>query len=307
MRLMSTDQKQEQIVQPLKTKAVEITDPKRIAEYDKLDLYIPPHETSKTFDQNSMHNEQYVKSEKQMGELRPVEIAIFDKDENKDSMTSHFRIHLRVMNGRHRVRQKKNWHRKYYDFKPVDDLGEDVFLAYLQMRQHYDLQKKQAPEEKIVLIEETAERIMKTKKIKIGQVCNEIVKLYVPQGLMSDVTIRNLCPTQYKDKGMGDRKKGETFEKHGKDTVKVKEARKLVGDKLTIVEAEKNKLQTQLTTIESNNIGLHKQIEEHNKVVEELESKIRVIKETPSEIICNKCGTKIPVKVDMTSNKIITK
>ncbi len=303
---MSTDQTTETIVQPLKTKAVEITDPKRIAEYDKLDLYIPPHETMKTYDQSALSNDQYKKSAKQMGELRPIEIAILDKDENKNSSNSHFRIHLRVMNGRHRVVQNKKWHRKYYDFKPVEDSGEDVFLAYLQMRQHYDLQKKQAPEEKIVLIEETAERIMKTKKIKIGEVCNEIVKLYVPQGLMSDVTIRNLCPPQYKDKKMGDRKRGETFEKHGKDTEKVKEAKKIVGDKLTKMEAEKNKLQTQLTTIESNNIGLHKQIEGHNKVVDELESKIRIIHEIDSTIEC-KCGNKIPVKVDVTSNKIVTK
>jgi hypothetical protein len=301
-----SDQKQEQIVMPLKTKAIEITDPDLIAKYDKLDLFVPPHETPKTYDQNALKNDQYNKSAKQVSELRPIEIAVDESDENKDSKNSHFRIHLRILNGRHRYMQNKNWHRKYIDFAPIAKAGEDPFLGYLQMRQHYDLQKKQAPDEKVVLIEETAERILKTKTIDMKQVCNEIVKLYVPQGLMSDVTIRNLCPPQYKDKAMGDRKKGETFEKHGRDTQKVKEAKKLVGDKLTKSEAEKNRLQTQLTTAESSNIGLKKALHERDIVVEELESKIRIIRETDSEISC-KCGNKIPVRVDVTTSKIVTK
>ncbi len=301
---MTTEQSN--VLKPLEAKYVKVTDPKKIEEYNKLDLYIPPHETTATFDTKLLKDDVYNKSKDRVGQLRPIEIAVWEDDPNKASKNSHFRIHLRIMNGRHRYRQDKSWDRVYYDFKPIADSGANATLAYLQARQHFDLQKAQSPEEKVMLLEETAEIILKTTAIPMDKVCNEMVKLFVPQGLMSEVTIRNLCPVRYKDKEMSDRKKGHTFEEKGKDTKKKLEAKQIAKDQITKLEADKNKLTTNLTKMESDKIGVEKELKKQLKVVDEVQAKLRIVATIENEIEC-KCGNKIPVKVDTTSNKVLVK
>lgn len=297
---------QSNVLKPLEAKYVKVTDPKKIEEYNKLDLYIPPHETTATFDTKLLKDDVYNKSKDRVGQLRPIEISVWEDDPNKASKNSHFRIHLRIMNGRHRYRQDKSWDRVYYDFKPIADSGANATLAYLQARQHFDLQKAQSPEEKVMLLEETAEIILKTTAIPMDKVCNEMVKLFVPQGLMSEVTIRNLCPVRYKDKEMSDRKKGHTFEEKGKDTKKKLEAKQIAKDQITKLEADKNKLTTNLTKMESDKIGVQKELNKQLKVVDEVQAKLRIVGTIENEIEC-KCGNKIPVKVDTTSNKVLVK
>jgi len=301
---MTTEQSN--VLKPLEAKYVKVTDPKKIEEYNKLDLYIPPHETTATFDTKLLKDDVYNKSKERVGQLRPIEIAVWEDDPNRESKNSHFRIHLRIMNGRHRYRQDKSWDRVYYDFKPIADSGANATLAYLQARQHFDLQKAQSPEEKVMLLEETAEIILKTTAIPMDKVCNEMVKLFVPQGLMSEVTIRNLCPVRYKDKEMADRKKGHTFDEKGKDTKKKLEAKKIAKEEIIKLEADKNKLTTNLTKMESDKIGVEKELKKQLKVVDEVQAKLRIVSTIENEIEC-KCGNKIPVKVDTTSNKVLVK
>lgn len=294
------------VLKPLEAKYVKITDPKKIEEYNKQELYIPPHETKATYDSKLLNDNVYNKSKDRVGQLRPIEISVWEDDPNKESKNSHFRIHLRIMNGRHRYQQDKKWERVYYDFKPIADSGSNATLAYLQARQHFDLQKAQSPEEKIMLLEETAEIILKTTAIPMDKVCNEMVKLFVPQGLMSEVTIRNLCPVRYKDKEMADRKKGHTFEEKGKDTKKKLEAKKIAKDHITKLEADNNKLTTNLTKMESDKIGVQSELTKQMKVVDEVQAKFRIVSTIEDEVEC-KCGNKIPVKVDVTTNKILAK
>ena len=294
------------VIKPLEAKYVKVTDPKKIEEYNKQELYVPPHETKATYDSKLLNENIYNKSKDRVGQLRPIEIAVWEDDPNKESKNSHFRIHLRIMNGRHRYQQDKKWERVYYDFKPIADSGSNATLSYLQARQHFDLQKSQSPEEKIMLLEETAEIILKTTAIAMDKVCNEMVKLFVPQGLMSEVTIRNLCPVRYKDKEMADRKKGHTFEEKGKDTKKKLEAKKIAKDHITKLEADNNKLTTNLTKMESDKIGVQSELTKQMKVVDEVQAKFRIVSTIEDEVEC-KCGNKIPVKVDVTSNKILAK
>ncbi len=305
---MST--KTETKVKPFEAKYVKITDPELIAKYDKMDLYIPPHETPKTMDQAMLEKNRLGKSVSRVGQIRPIEVTVWEKDPEKDSTVSHNRVHLRVMNGRHRYVGDKAWSREYYDLQPIADSGYSPSLAYYQIRQHHDLQKTQTPDEQVMLLEEMGEVIIKTIPIPNDEVCNELVKLLVPQGLMSESSILRHCPQKFKNKKQADSRKGKTFEATGKDTkqkIEVKkEASKMAKDKVTELVAEKNTLLTNLTKMESEKIGVQRELTKQLKVTDEIEAKLRVLSIVEDVIEC-KCGNKIPVKVDGTSNKILVK
>src|SRR3989304_59734 len=298
---------QTNVLKPFEAKYVKITDQKRIEEHNKLELYIPPHETLATYDSKLLKDDSYKKSKSQVGELRAIEVAVWENDPDKNSDVSHERIHLRIINGRHRYTQDPKWERVYYDFAPIEQTGTHPTLAYLQARQHFDLQKEQTPDEKRMLIEETGEAILKTTTIPMSQICNELVKLFVPQGLMGESTIIHLCPSKYKDTLQGKKKKGHTFEESNRDKKPKLEAKKIANDVTTNLEAEKNTLTTDLTKMESEKIGVEKELKKQLEVVDELQSKLRIITNTDHEIDCNKCGNKIPVTIDVTGNKVLVK
>ncbi len=109
---MSTDQSMDN---PLEGKYERITDPKEIEELDKLDVWIAPNETNETFDQKIIagQSHDYIKSSKSVGQLRPIEIAVWKKDPNAKSDNSPERIHMRIINGRHRYKQDSKWRREY--------------------------------------------------------------------------------------------------------------------------------------------------------------------------------------------------
>jgi len=95
------------------TKPKIITDPKLIKELDKEPLYICPSETKETFDDDLLKNNRLKKSSEKVGYGDPIHVAVCPDDPNKDSETSEERVHMRIIEGRHRYLQDKNWPRKY--------------------------------------------------------------------------------------------------------------------------------------------------------------------------------------------------
>ena len=298
---------QTNVLKPFEAKYVKITDQKRIEEYNKLELYIPPHETLATYDSKLLKDDSYKKSKSQVGELRAIEVAVWENDPDKNSDVSHARIHLRIINGRHRYTQDPKWERVYYDFAPIEQTATHPTLAYLQARQHFDLQKEQTQDEKRMLLEETGEAILHTTTIPMKKICAKLVELFVPQGLMGESTIIHLCPSKYKDELRAQSKKGHTFEEANRDTKKKLEVKNLAKDITTKLEAEKNRLITDLTKMESEKIGVEKELKKQLEVTDELQSKLRIITNTDHEVDCNKCGNKIPVTIDVTGNKVLVK
>src|SRR3990170_704438 len=242
------------VLKPFEAKYVKITDQKRIEEYNKLELYIPPHETLATYDSKLLKDDSYKKSKSQVGELRAIEVAVWENNPDKNSDVSHARIHLRIINGRHRYTQDPKWERVYYDFAPIEQTATHPTLAYLQARQHFDLQKEQT-----------------------------------------------------QDELRAQSKKGHTFEEANRDTKKKLEVKNLAKDITTKLEAEKNRLITDLTKMESEKIGVEKELKKQLEVTDELQSKLRIITNTDHEVDCNKCGNKIPVTIDVTGNKVLVK
>ena len=282
-----------------KVKFAVITDAALIEEFNKQELYIPPNETPATYDNEMMGRKAYSVSADEVGQLRPIEVAIWKDDPNKNSPTSMERIHMRIINGRHRYFDDPNWRREYYDLSGK----QDPIWAYFEARQHFDLQKKSQPAERAILIEQMAEHLIKHEGLAPDQCCNEIVKRLVPQGVASEVTIRNHCDKKYKNKDMSAKKEGKTFELAGKETQVVKQAKKIVGKKVIELEGRVNTLVIENTELQKKNSTLEENIRSNMNVIQDLESKLRIVSALDKTTEID--GIKIRARVDATSNKII--
>lgn len=289
---------------PLVGKYKRVTDKKTIEELDKLPLYIPDHESVETFDTDAMNRNAHKVSSEFVGELRPIEVAVWFDDPEVNVPNSHSRVHLRIINGRHRYLQKLTWRREYYDlsgFKTID--GEvDPVIGYFEARHHFDLQKKSNPKERSVLVEEMAEYLNK-KGLDAPECCKKIVELLVHQGVAHETTIINACPSRYKDIRQSQIKLGKTFESKGKETAEMTKAKKI-----TKVEEKESKIRS----LEMENVDLEKKISAQDvelkkqyTIIDDLQSKIRILSqlEDTQEID----GIKIHVSIDGASNKIILK
>lgn len=292
---------------PLEGKYARITDPKLIEEFNKQDLWVAPNETDETYDMRIVHGQShdYNKSSESVGQLRPIEVAIWKEDPNGKSDNSPERIHMRIINGRHRHRQNPNWRREYYDFGVYEKKGVDPVMEYYLARGHFDMQKKASRDERRVLVIDMVTRLMK-KGTPAPQCCNEVVKICEKQGISNENSIRDVCPTDFKDKEHADRKQGKTFEKAGRDTKEVSKLKKVAGEKYKEMEDQKVKLEMECTTFQKENIGLHADLKKQHDTIEEVQSKLRVLGMVEDKVKC-KCGHELPVKLDTTSNKIIVK
>jgi len=292
---------------PLEGKYERITDPKKIAELDKMEIWIAPNETDETFDQKiiSGQSHDYIKSSKSVGQLRPLEIAVWEKDPNAKSDNSPERINMRIINGRHRYKQDPKWRREYYDFGVYETKGVDPVMEYYLARGHFDMQKKASREERRVLVIDMATRLMKQGK-PAPECCNEIIKIMEKQGISNENSIREVCPKDFKDKEHADRKAGKTFEKAGRDTKEVVKLKKVAGEKYKEIEDNKVKLEIENTKLQKETIGLHEDLQKQHRTIDEIQSKLRILGEIEQVIKC-KCGNQIPVKIDVTSSKVIAK
>lgn len=260
-----------------KTTFEPITDPKRIAELDKMDLYIAPNETDVTFDQEHIQNDfQNLKdSEKTVGQLKPIEVCVWPDDPEKGIENSHERIDMRIINGRHRYRANKGWRREYYDFTQYAKVGGDAVAQYWFARGHFDLQKKQPKEERAVFINDLAEHYMKL-GTPANQCCTMIVNLLEKQGISSSVRIREVCDSKFKDKEMANRKLEKTFKATGRETKEEKKLKKVAGQKFADMEGKALKFESENTNLMKEQDGLRKTISEQDKAMVEMQSDLRI-------------------------------
>jgi len=296
---------QQEVENPLEGKYVRISDPKLIEELDKTELWIAPNETDETYDTKIIagQSHDYQKSADSVGQLRPIEVAVWKEDPNAKSDNSPERIHMRIINGRHRYRQNPKWRREYYDFGVYTDKKIDPVMEYYLARGHFDMQKKASREERRVLVIDMATRLMKQGK-RAPEVCAEIVNIMEKQGISNENSIREVCPREFKDQGFADRKAGKTFEKAGRDTKETVKLKKVAGEKYKDIEDKKILLESRNFKLESENVDLHRDLKKQHDTMDEMQSKLRVLGEMDHKIKCE-CGIEIPVKVDVTSAKII--
>lgn len=283
-----------------------ITDKKIIEELNKLPLYIPPNETDETYDTDFISGQanDLTKSSEKVGQLRPIEVAVWFKDPEKESTNSIDRIHLRVINGRHRYRKDTTWRREYYDFGGFAETGEDPIVEYYFAKGHFDMQKKASKEERAVWVNDMCEHAMKSLGLDADKCCEYVVEQAEKQGISSGKSIREVCPKEFKNKMAVLSKEGKTFEKKGQDTKEVKKFKKVAGEKYVELEAEKLRLLTENTKLERETISLHEQANETQRVMADIQQQLRLVANIEHEQKCQ-CGRVTKIKVDATSGKVI--
>jgi len=311
---MSKDQK---LQSPLKSKYKLITDPKvlemiKTEEAEALKnkeqvLYIAPNETEETYDQEiiSGTGHDLKLSSESVGQLRPIEVAIWFDDPNKKSQNSTLRIHRRIINGRHRYKADPSWRREYYDFSAFakDDNLVAPAIEYNLAKGHFDMQKKATKGERVVWTRNMCELGMKSGQPK-DDCCNWVVKLAKDQGISNKESITEACDDQFKNMEMASRKLGKTFESLGKDTKEVKKLKKVAGEKFQQIEAQKIKLETENFQLQKEIIGLRENNTKKVKVTEELQQQLRLVANIQQEHKCS-CGIISEMKVDAGSGKVM--
>jgi hypothetical protein len=197
--------------------------------------YFIPESENKTFDDENLMNRTYVESSKKIGgQIIPIAVAVCDDDKYKDSEESSFRIHGRIIDGRHRYIQSKA---QGIDWK-VSYFRVSSFEEYMILRSHFDSKKKENPEEQRVKFLELAEYMFAEKGVPKQDIGKMIVEQYSPTPY-SSTAIRNWLPDEYKDQEQAEKRKGKT--KPIEETKKGKE----IAKKLDSVDKKKIKeLQT---------------------------------------------------------------
>ncbi len=169
---------------------------------DQQKLYIAPSETEETFDKELLQNDKLLRSAKAVGQLSPIVVAIYPNDPYKDS-NSEQRLHLRIIEGRHRYKQDPNWKREYW---LIDD-----FQEYCKLRLNYDIKKRSNPTElKAILRMQGEDLLLKgTPSEKIGSViCKNLEGIHKSQILFH-------LPPEWKDSRKASNRLGKTKQKNG--------------------------------------------------------------------------------------------
>ncbi|MCP6727147.1 MAG: hypothetical protein KJI69_03925 [Patescibacteria group bacterium] len=313
---MSNDQNQK-LHSPLKSKYVLITDPKVLEKIKAEEeeaikkgeqvLYIAPNETEETFDQEiiSGSGHDLKKSSEEVGQLRPLEVAIWFGDPNKDSQNSNERIHRRIINGRHRHRADPTWRREYYDFAgfATEDKPLAPAIEYHLAKGHFDMQKKATKGERTVWTRNMCVLGMKN-GISKADCCNWVVQLANAQGISNENSIREVCDEQFKNKEMSKRKLDKTFESKGIDTKEIKKLKKVAGEKYVEMEAKKLRLETENTQYQKEILALKEDNSKTMKINDDLQQQLRLVANIQQEHLCKKCGTVSEIKVDASTGKV---
>jgi len=284
-----------------------INDEKMIEELNKLPLYIAPNETDETYDKDILSGKGHdlKKSSEEVGQLRPIEVAVWFDDPNKDSDRSTDRIHLRIINGRHRYKFVPEWRREYYDFSGFVKQKINPVEEYYYAKGHFDMQKKASKSERAVWAKDMCEMFMR-EGTPAHECCKKLVEKCKGQGISNENSIREVCAPEFKDKEMMSRKMGKTFESKGKDTIEVKKMKKVAGEKFVDIEAKKLKLESENTQLQKEVIGLKEDNKKVQSVTEDLQQQLRLVANIGQEHVC-KCGHKSKLTVDASSGKVLVK
>ena len=284
-----------------------ISDKKIIDELDKLPLYVPPNETEETYDMGmiSGDNNDLIKSSETIGQHHPIEVAVWFDDPQKESTNSTARIHLRIINGRHRYKKNPDWRREYYDFTEFAKEGNDPIIEYYFAKSHFDMSKKGTKEERTIWVYDMCEHAMKTLGIPPQECCSWVIQQARIQGISNERSIFDACPTEFKNKKQAENREGKTWEKSGKETKEVKKLKKVAGEKFVELEATKLRLETENVKLEKENIGLHEEANNTQRVVADLQQQLRLVANIEQESKCEECGKVTKLSVDASSGKVL--
>ncbi len=270
-----------------------IEDPEIIQKLDNELLFIPSDETPQTYDIEQVNGLPI--SESVVGQLRPIEVAIWFDDPNRGNDSPN-RIHLRPFNGRHRTKANPNWRREYYDLSGYSD----PILEYFKARHHFDLQKNRTADERRVYIKEIADYFFNRLHIPEHEICQKITEFLVSQGGISAITVSRYCPDNYKDPAQ---KANAQHIRSIHDKSDDHSSTEALKETLRNKEDEIDKLNTKSNKLQEENHSYQNKIESMNKSFVEMQSMFNKILSWPTEKIFD--NVRVRAFVDPKELKIV--
>ena len=236
---------------------LKITDEETIKKINSevIDLYISKDEDG-TMDDEVLEQGRYTKSAEEIGgQYIPIAVAycpnditlmtkLDDGNDNPDyNPQSPFRVHGRIIDGRHRYIDAKsrglNWEVTYYRVKD--------YPHYAQLRKHLDQKKTPNKKENEVFFGNVCKYIFEKEGVPIEDVCKIAIDRF--QNTMSESAIRSYIPPEFKDSRMAAIRQG--MKKDLEDTVLgkkiVEKLKKQSGKELSKKDKEIARLQTEQT------------------------------------------------------------
>lgn len=251
------------------TKPKYITDLKLIREPDKQPLYICPSETEETFDDDLLKNNRLKKSSEKVGYGDPILVAVWLDDPNRESKTSEERVHMRIIEGRHRYLQDKNWPRKYVFVGSIKQ-----FFDY---QDFFGIRKKDNREERKAKIIMSG-NFLRNQGTPLEEIAAELCRwkkgVYTPQEILDYV------PQEWKNKARSANRKNKIIQKKDNDIVQKST------QELENLETENQRLKRELENEKAENQRLKRELENKETIIQnlgkEIEARMKKIMELES-------------------------
>lgn len=296
--------------------SIKIIDPELIKkiESEKVEPYISKEEEG-TMDAEVLEQNRYTKSAEQIGgQYIPIAVAYCPKDvtmlkklddgnDNPDyNPVSPFRVHGRIIDGRHRyVDAKSNglkWGITYYHIKD--------YPHYADLRKHLDQKKAPNKKENEVFFAQVCKYVFEKEGVPLEDVCKIVVDRF--KNTMSEPAIRSYIPSEFKDSKMAALRQGAT--KKIEETVAGKKIaeklKKKTGKELSKKDKEIEKLHTEQTENLNKLIELESNIKARDVVVNEFNNLQPFLKAVHKAKV-HGSDIEVEVKLDLTKKEVIVK
>jgi len=256
---------------PTALETLKITDEETIKKINAevIEPYIS-HDEEGTMDDDVLDQSRYTKSAEEIGgQYIPIAMAycpnditlmktLDDGNDNPDyNPHSPFRVHGRIIDGRHRYMDAKsrglNWELAYYRVKD--------FPHYAQLRKHLDQKKAPNKKENEVFFGNVCKYTFEKEGVPLEDVCKIVVDRF--KNTMSEPAIRSYIPSEFKDSRMASIRQG--MKKDLEDTVMGKKIADKLNKKSGKELSKKDKEIERLQTEQTDNLNKIIELEDLNK------------------------------------------
>ncbi|GEM_PF-6486976 len=295
--------------------SIKIVDAELIKKIDAemVELFISKEE-QETLDDDVIEEGRLIKSAEEIGgQYIPIAVAYCPTDptmqkklDGKDNPNynpeSYYRVHGRIIDGRHRYLNAKGsgtkWDITYFNIKDFDH--------YAKLRKHLDQKKTPNKKENEVFFEQVCKHKFEVLGIPIEDICKLVVDEYA--NTMSKPAIRSYIPSQYKDSKMAAIRQGAT--KELEETVAGKKIaeklKKKTGKELSKKDKEIEKLHTEETENLNKIIDLETLIKGRDEIVKEYND-LQPFLSAVHTVKVEGADMQVEVKMDLTKKEIIVK
>jgi len=311
-----TEETKKETTQKTALDSIKITDKETLNKIkaEMIEPYISKDEEG-TMDDDVLDKNRYTNSAEEIGgQYIPIAVAycptdptilknLDDGNDNPDyNPESPFRVHGRIIDGRHRWIDAKSkgvtWDITYYKIKDYNH--------YTQLRKHLDQKKAPNRLENEIFFASVCKYVFEKEGVPLEDVCKEVVNRF--KNTMSEPAIRSYIPAQFKDSKMAALRQGA--KKDLEETVLgkkiVEKLKKQTGKELSKKDKEIQKLHIEQSENLNKIIELEGQIKTKDEIVNKYND-LQPFLKTVHKTKVDGADIEVEVTLDLTTKNVIVK